>query len=452
MKGANGIDPGHIATPDGKRYLFVNKGRMAPLNEEGTALTDTLRTVHKGWPIPKHWITEGGWPLMHLESPKLVRHGDYYYLISAEGGTAGPATSHMAVVARSHSLEGPWEESPYNPIIHTYSATDQWWSKGHATLIDDVNGNWWMVYHAYANGYHSLGRQTLIEPVAWTADGWLKPVAKQPLPKAETPIEPLSLSDDFQSPTLGLQWVMYREYEPKAITVGGGVLRLRGKGTTPATARYLLTTAEDKGYDVTADVTVGGKAAFAGLMLYYNDKHFSGISTNGKVYEVYHQGQLLKTVRNSFGKRSVIRLRNLGQKLTAQVSRDGKEWQTLVENIDLSQMNHNQLRGFLALRPALMAAGDSESLFRNFTYTAHNTDEKHMAAYLMVYHKDEDHGLHMAISHDGYSFTALNGDKPVISGDTISEQHGIRDPHIYRARRRFLYVNDRPARVRQARR
>ena len=55
-----------------------------------------------------------------------------------------------------------------------------------------------------------------------------------------------------------------------------------------------------------------------------------------------------------------------------------------------------------------------------------------MAAYLMVYHQDEDHGLHMALSRDGYTFTALNGGKPVIAGDTIADQKGIRDPHIYR--------------------
>ena len=55
-----------------------------------------------------------------------------------------------------------------------------------------------------------------------------------------------------------------------------------------------------------------------------------------------------------------------------------------------------------------------------------------MGAYLMVYHKDCDHSLHMAISYDGYVWTALNNDRPVICGDTIAEQHGIRDPHIFR--------------------
>lgn len=54
------------------------------------------------------------------------------------------------------------------------------------------------------------------------------------------------------------------------------------------------------------------------------------------------------------------------------------------------------------------------------------------SAYIMVYHKDQDHGLHMALSRDGYTWTALRDDKPVISGDTIAVQKGIRDPHIFR--------------------
>lgn len=58
--------------------------------------------------------------------------------------------------------------------------------------------------------------------------------------------------------------------------------------------------------------------------------------------------------------------------------------------------------------------------------------ESKMGAYLMVYHKDADHGLHMAISYDGKEFFALNNDKPLIAGDTIAEQKGIRDPHIFR--------------------
>ena len=59
--------------------------------------------------------------------------------------------------------------------------------------------------------------------------------------------------------------------------------------------------------------------------------------------------------------------------------------------------------------------------------------DKALKGYVMVYHKDADHGLHMAYSWDGYVWTALNDDKPVMGGDTIAEQHGIRDPYIFRS-------------------
>jgi hypothetical protein len=58
--------------------------------------------------------------------------------------------------------------------------------------------------------------------------------------------------------------------------------------------------------------------------------------------------------------------------------------------------------------------------------------ESRLGAYLLVYFSDDTHSLHMALSADGYSFTALNDNKPLIDGKTIAEQKGIRDPHITR--------------------
>ena len=66
--------------------------------------------------------------------------------------------------------------------------------------------------------------------------------------------------------------------------------------------------------------------------------------------------------------------------------------------------------------------------------------EKDMGAYLMVYFKDADHSLHFAMSKDGYSFTDVNNGEPVIKGDTIAEQKGIRDPYIYRAPDGMFYM------------
>lgn len=66
--------------------------------------------------------------------------------------------------------------------------------------------------------------------------------------------------------------------------------------------------------------------------------------------------------------------------------------------------------------------------------------EKEMGAYLMVYFKDDTHGLYMALSKDGYSFTDVNNAKPIIAGDTIAEQKGIRDPYIYRSPDGYFYM------------
>ncbi|RXG31947.1 glycoside hydrolase family 43 protein [Leeuwenhoekiella marinoflava] len=63
-----------------------------------------------------------------------------------------------------------------------------------------------------------------------------------------------------------------------------------------------------------------------------------------------------------------------------------------------------------------------------------------MSAYLMTYFKDDDHSLHMALSTDGYTFTDVNGGKPVVAGDTIASQKGIRDPHITRGPDGAFYV------------
>ena len=59
-------------------------------------------------------------------------------------------------------------------------------------------------------------------------------------------------------------------------------------------------------------------------------------------------------------------------------------------------------------------------------------DEKDYAGYVMVYFKDQTHGAYFAISRDGYTFTDVNGGKPVFNGADIAEQKGVRDPHMSR--------------------
>lgn len=426
-----GIDPGHIADAEGNRYLYVNEGEVIQLAPDGLSTVGSKKKVYNGWKYPSSWKTEGN--SMYLESPKLIFHEGYYYMVSAEGGTAGPATSHMAVVARSKNIMGPWENSPYNPLVHTYTADDDWWSKGHGTLIDDVNGNWWFVYHAYANDYHTLGRQTLFEPIEWTPDGWCRTTTKaHELNPSKKVINGMNISDDFNGEKLGLQWTFWGEYPIDKFTFSNGILSLKGKGSTPSDGRLMLVTATDKCYEISSDIIVGGNGNEAGLLLYYNDKAYAGVTTNGKIFKVYKSATDFIEVKNKIGKHFIAKIVNKGNSVAISVSKDGINWNVLADNIDVSQMNHNVYKGFYALRPSIVSMGKGTAKFDYFKYKSAIPEEKDMGAYLMVFHKDDTHGLHMAISPDGYSFTALNDAKPVIAGDTIAEQKGIRDPHIYR--------------------
>ena len=426
----SGIDPGHIVDEAGARYLFVNNGFVYPLSTDGLSVVGERRKVYDGWNYPQNWPTEG--KDMYLESPKLIRYNGFYYMLSAEGGTAGPATSHMIVTARSKSPHGLWENSPYNPMIHTYSVSERWWSKGHGTMIDDAEGNWWVVYHAYARNRHTLGRHTLIEPVQWTSDGWCVP-RQEDAPQLSTSLTNLGVAedDDFRSGQLGWQWMGWNENVATNLTWGKDGVTISGKGNNPTDGRLLLTTAGHACYEVQAEITVGNRAV-GGLLLYYNEKAFAGVTSNGKNFCVYRNAEECVVLPSSLKRHFHIRLLNRANQMSIFASADGKEWTALMECIDVSGMHHNNYKGFLALRPALFAAGKGKTTVHKFSYRDAVPQEKDMAAYLMVYHQDEDHSLHAAISRDGYSFTALNGGKPIIAGDTIADQKGIRDPHIYR--------------------
>ncbi|HEV8690464.1 MAG TPA: family 43 glycosylhydrolase, partial [Ideonella sp.] len=142
------IDPGHAVGEDGKRYLFVNGIRKVRLADDGLSTDGTLEPAHTPWRYPSDWVVE----MFAPEGPKVFRRGEWFYLVSAVGGTSGPPTSHMVTVARSKSIHGPWQDCPHNPVVRTWSADEPWWSRGHASLVEGPAGDWWMVYHGYENG------------------------------------------------------------------------------------------------------------------------------------------------------------------------------------------------------------------------------------------------------------------------------------------------------------
>mgnify|MGYP002234115822 FL=1 len=79
----------------------------------------------------------GGWDIegVSMEGLNVKKVGEYYYLFVAEGGTAGPPTSHMVVQARSKNIMGPWENAPFNPLLRTESVMKNGGVKGMALLL-----------------------------------------------------------------------------------------------------------------------------------------------------------------------------------------------------------------------------------------------------------------------------------------------------------------------------
>lgn len=363
------IDPGHVVDTEGNRYLYLSKGYTVQLAKNGLSAIGEPVHNYDGWQFPKEWSTE----CFCLESPKSTFRNGYFYQTVAEGGTAGPATSHMVVSARSKSPFGPWENSPYNPIVHTGSRAERWWSQGHGTLVDDVNGNWWIMYHAYEKGFHTLGRQTLLLPVEWTADNWFRVpegVASSDeiqLPAGSSLSKGNGLSDDFSGNKLGFQWQFFKKYATERISLKDGALELKAEGNSFAESSPLLVNSCDRKYEVQVEYSLEDGAT-GGLCLYYNEQGNMRISVDADQFVVFNQKNAKFREKNILGNHGYLRILNDENEISFYFSADGKDWKRLERSIDATGFNHNVFGGFMSLRAGLYVFGEGKVKFDNFVY------------------------------------------------------------------------------------
>lgn len=368
------IDPCHIVGEDGSRWLFLSGGDRIRLAADGLSTVGAVEHVYDPWRYPADWIVEGFSP----EGPKIVRHGGWFYLITAVGGTAGPPTGHMVIAARSRSIHGPWKDCPANPIVRTTDIAERWWSRGHASLVEGPAGDWWALYHGYENGYWTLGRQTLLDPVEWTADGWFrmkgddlsKPLKK---PKGGTAVpHGQALSDQFDTLALGTKWSFFRPRsdEAKRVSVSGNTLMLTASGTAPADSSPLLLIAGDTRYRFECDVAID-PGTTAGLLLFYDDRLYCGLGFDGDRFVTHQYGAERGRPANPLGRSMRIRVTNDRHIVTYDTSGDGgRTWHRFDRGMEVSGYHHNVRGGFLMLRPGLYAAGKGHARFRNFGFSA----------------------------------------------------------------------------------
>ena len=366
------IDPGHIVDQaTGQRHLYLSSGYVSSLANDGLSAACPPKKVYDGWAFPSEWRVEN----FCLESPKLLYREGWYHLFSAEGGTAGPSTSHMVVHARSKSVVGPWENSPYNPIIRTRSPVEKWWSRGHATVFDAADGSWWMIYHSYEKDFLALGRNNLLEPVEWTKDGWLRvkagsdPALPMAAPKGEAVDQTWKLlADDFQASELKWQWQFYKQHDPSRYGVGGGTLRLKGRGLSVADSSPLVINAGSHAYAWQVDVELEGDAQ-AGLVLFYSEQAHVGIGISPKAAWWGPRAPLREWPGKRPASRVVtLRMVNENNEVDFYMGEQGGPLKKVFDSQNVSGYTAQTFGSFLSLRPGLYCTGEGTALFRNFKF------------------------------------------------------------------------------------
>jgi xylan 1,4-beta-xylosidase len=201
------------------------------------------------------------------EGPHLYRHGGWYYLIAAEGGTG---LTHAVTMARSRSISGPYEIHPQNPVLTSrYNPGLILKKAGHADLVETENGEWYMVHLCSRplDGYSVLGRETSIQKVEWGADGWLRlqgggcePRLKVPAPDLP-PFAPKNAPerDHFDSDVLNPHFCTLRMPlgpETLSLTERPGWLRLHGRESLHSAYRQALVARRQQSFTYTAETKV----------------------------------------------------------------------------------------------------------------------------------------------------------------------------------------------------
>lgn len=231
-----------------------------------------------------------------------------------------------------------------------------------------------MTVHAYENGYRTLGRQLLLLPVEWTTDGWFRVLPEIaadstiPMPvftKSQQPF--FDPSDRFENPELGLQWAFWHEYDPKRFETGKDFLRLTARGSNLHDTSVLTTPVGGHAYTIEVDVEIE-PGCEAGLLLFYNPEHATGITLGPGGIGVRVGNGLTFAYAEDGAKRATLGIVNDRQEIDFYFRRPNQEWQRIPESAEISGMHHNVIGGFLDVRPALSAWGTGDATFRSFRY------------------------------------------------------------------------------------
>ncbi len=365
---STGFDPSLFHDRDGKKYLVnMRNGFKGILLQEydpvNKKLTGEIRNIYQG--------TEAGF----TEGPHLYRIGDWYYLIVAEGGTG---YGHCVTQARARSVWGPYETDPQNPMLTSKSEDEGNLKKcGHADFTDTPDKEWYMVHLCARPPKGStsclLGRETAIQKVYWSEDGWLRlshggrqaaEYVEEPAGSKEHPFPDRPVRDDFNGEELSVVYVSPRLPlgDRASLQERKGYLRLYGQESMNSLHRVTMVCVKQSEYQVWAETAMEFNPSLpeqlAGLTYFYDAMNFYLF---GKTVDETGQ-EVLVLLKSDGGvitdeippvplkSKGPLYLRietgEWGEKAVFSYSRDLSDWEEAAGNISTEILTDEHCRGF----------------------------------------------------------------------------------------------------------
>lgn len=216
------------------------------------------------------------------EAPNLYLINDYYYLLTAEGGTG---RDHQVTVARSKNIWGPYDVSPITPMMSTKGDVNYLLQcTGHASLVE-FKSEYYLYYltKRLDNGVESImGRETGITPICFDNDGW-------PKLKNDSLIPPVIFGDEINTkPTDNSYITSFKEldhnfqmpflYDNNKFEITNEGLKLKAMASIQSTIDLSLVGYRVKDIDFSAEVLIKyipyNFQQMAGISLYLNHENF----------------------------------------------------------------------------------------------------------------------------------------------------------------------------------
>lgn len=303
-----GFDASILHDDDGKKYIVSLEWETREGYEKpGAVCIAEYSPVEKkiiGYP-KRFW--QGGTDRGCIEAPHLYKRKGFYYIMCAEGGTG---YGHSVTMGRSENVWGPYEKDPMNPIVTSipgefnerkdpdhlkpkyYNPESVLQKSGHGSYVENELGEVYLV-HLTSRPFVpelrcTLGRETAMQKMMWTDDGWLRMADKSNFAKeyfeesklSEYPMPQIPDFDDFNSDTLGIQYYAPR-ISPESfadVKARPGYVRIRGQESR--TSLNKVSILARKLTSVNAVITT--KMEFqpkiyqhsAGLIMYYDNMNY----------------------------------------------------------------------------------------------------------------------------------------------------------------------------------